>query len=79
MLKFPKAFLSNLLFSLNQMLSSAEPENENKLQMVSTGYFVGEKNLFEKIRKSHDWDKMHVSIFIIHPELSKKIVNRKKL
>lgn len=44
--KFPKAFLSNLLFSLNQMLSSAEPENENKLQMVSTGYFVGKKNLF---------------------------------
>lgn len=41
-LKFPRAFLSNLLFSLNQMLSSAEPENENKLQMVSMGY-LGEK------------------------------------
>lgn len=25
------------------------------------------KNLFEKIRKSHDWDKVHVSIFIIYP------------
>lgn len=34
--------------------------------------FCGEKNLFEKIRKSHNWDKMHVSIFIIYAELSKK-------
>lgn len=53
------------------MLSSAEPEKENKLQMVSTGYF-GEKNLFEKIRTNYDWDKMHVPIFIIYPELSEK-------
>lgn len=49
--KFPKAFLSNLLFSLNQMLSSAEPENENKLQMVSTGYFVGKKCLWKDKKK----------------------------
>lgn len=37
------------------------------------------KNVFEKIRKSHDWDKMHVSMFIIYPELSKEIVTRKKV
>lgn len=72
MFKFPRAFLSNLLFSLNQLLSSTEPENENKLQMVSTGYFGKKKNLLEKIRTNYDWDKMHVTIFIIYPELSKK-------
>lgn len=36
------------------------------------------KNVFEKIRKSHDWDKMHISMFFIYPELSKEIVTRKK-
>lgn len=72
MFKFPRSFFSNLLFSLNQLLSSAEPENENKLQMVSTGYFLGKKNLSEKIRTNYNWDKMHVTIFIIYPELSKK-------
>lgn len=73
MFKFPRAFLSNLLFSLNQMLSSAEPENENKLQMVSTGYFGGKKYLFDKIRANYDWNKMCVVLFIIYPELSKKL------
>lgn len=76
MFKFPRAFLSNLLFSLNRMLSSAEPENENKPQMVSTGYFGG-KNLFEKLRTNYDWDKMHVPIFIIYPELSEKSLTEK--
>lgn len=31
-----------------------------------------ERNLFERIRTNYDWDKMHVPIFIICPELSKK-------
>lgn len=70
MFKFPRAFPSNLLFSLNQMLSSAEPENENKLQMVSTGYF-GKQISLKKIRMNYDWDKMHVSMFVIYPEFSK--------
>lgn len=62
------------------MLSSAEPENENKLQMVSTGYFVEKKKKTFSLKKDKKkpWLGWNACINIYY--LSRafwKIINRK--
>lgn len=71
-LSFPDPFFQTCYFLWISCLVQQSLKMKTNSKWSPQDIFWGKKNLFEKIRTNYNWDKMHVTIFIIYPELSKK-------